>query len=356
MSYSAKEIMTIDVRELSSTTFDIDPTLNIFHREAIQKIIQNDYLDLDNIPPVKHDYKVHIQLTSKVPISFTPRRLSYADKQIVDKTIDEFLQKGIIRPSNSPYAFPIVLPSKKDGTKRMCVDYKPLNKIMVRNNFPLPIIDDCLERLEGKRYFSTLDLKNGFHQVNMAEDSIQYTSFVVPSGQYEYVKLPFGLKIGPGYFERFIKWILADFIREGSVISFSDDITLASKTIPEHLDLLKRVLRRLAEFRLEIKPSKCKFCYTEIDTLGFTVNSQGIRPNGRQTEAIRNMMPPNNVDHVHKAIGLFGFFRRFIKSYSTYSAPIRQLTKEGVKFEWTDERQTIFENLKKQHHTYIGYL
>ncbi|RYZ79501.1 MAG: hypothetical protein EOO68_38820, partial [Moraxellaceae bacterium] len=116
---------------------------------------------------------------------------------------------------------------------------------------------------------------------------------------------------------------MGDFIREGSVVIYLDDITLASKTIPEHLDLLKRVLRRLAEFRLKIKTKKCKFCYSEIDMLGFTINSQGARPSDRHIEAVRNMMPPKNVDQTHKLNGLFSFFRRFIKSFSTYSAPIR---------------------------------
>lgn len=345
---SISEIMTIDIGQFSSESFDINPKLNVFHRGAIEKIIQNDYLDLANIPPIEHDYKVNIQLTSDVPISFRPRRLSYSDKQLVDKLIDDLLKRKIIRPSNSPYAFPIVLPSKKDGTKRMCVDYKSLNKIMVRSSFPLPLIDDCLERMEGKRYFTILDLKNGFHQVKMAEDSVQYTAFVVPSGQYEYNYLPFGLKIGPGIFQKFINWLLNDFIREGSVVSYMDDFTLATKTIPEHLDLLKRVLRRLAEFRLEINPDKCKFCYSEIDLLGFTINSKGARPNGKHLEAVRNMKPPRNVDHVNKILGLFSYFRRFIKSYSTYSAPIRQLTKNNVPFEWTAECQRIFENLKTQ--------
>lgn len=345
---SVEKIMAIDIGTLHSDSYDVNPKLNVFHREAIQKIIQNDYLDLDNIPAIEHDYKLHIQLTSNVPISFPPRRLSYSDKKIVEKTIDELLEKGIIRHSNSPYAFPIVLPPKKDGTKRMCVDYKPLNKIMIRSSFPLPLIDDCLERMEGKHYFTTLDLKNGFHQVNMAEESIQYTAFVVPTGQYEYTKMPFGLKTGPGNFQRFMNWVLAEFIREGSVVTYLDDITLVSKTIPEHLDLLKRVLRRLAEFRLEIKPSKCTFCYSEVDILGFTVNNKGARPNGRHLEAVKHMLSPTNFDQVHKVLGLFSYFRRFIKSYSSYSAPIRHLVKNGVPFQWTEECQTIFENLKEQ--------
>ena len=340
------QIMLID--ESNDFLFDINPELNVRVKDSIGEIINEFYLNADKITPAKQDYEMHIRLTSTVPISFSPRRLSYADKQIVDKTVDELLQKGIIRPSNSPYAFPIVLTDKKDNTKRMCVDYRPINKITVRDSFPLPLIDDCLERMEGKRYFTTLDLKNGFHQIPMAEDSIQYTAFVTPTGQYEYTKMPFGLKNGPSVFQRYINRVLADFIREGSVVVYLDDITLISVTISEHLELLKRVLHRLAEYRLELNTKKCKFCYSEIDLLGFTVNSKGTRPNGKHIEAIKNMKPPTNVDHVHKILGLFSYFRRYIKSFSSISVPIRNLTKPNVPFIWTDECQQVFEQLKEQ--------
>lgn len=338
----------IDSNVNISETYEINPHLNSFHREAIRKIIRNNYLNFEKIPKIEHDYKMQIRLTSEDPISYSPRRLSYADKKIVNENIDDLLEKGIIRPSNSPFAFNVVPVPKKDGTKRVCVDYKPLNKRMIRDSFPLPNIDDCLERLEGKQFFSSLDLKSGFHQVKMAEDSIQYTAFVTPYGQYEYLFMPFGLRNGPGVFQRFVNFVLADFIREGSVFVFADDITLASKSMPEHLNLLKRVLYRLAEYRLVINSTKCKFCYSEIEVLGFTINSKGSRPSRRHLEAIQRMVPPRNVEHIKKILGLFSFFRRYIKSYSAISAPIRNLTKPDVPFNWTDECQKIFENLKKQ--------
>lgn len=212
----------------------------------------------------------------------------------------------------------------------------------------MPNIDDCLERMEGCSFFSTLDLENGFHHIKVADESIKYISFVVPSGQYEYKKMPFGLKTGPGLFNRFMNWVLADFIRLGALVVFMDDINIFSKNLPEHLDLLKRVMRRLAECRLKIKPSKCKFCYSEIDTLGFVINKEGIRPNDRHLEAVRNMPSPKNTDNVHKANGLFSFFHRFMKGYSVYSAPIRELLKDNVQFQWNEERESIFRDLKNQ--------
>lgn len=347
-TFSALCAIEIDSRASISETYDINSNLIPEHRKEIQQIIQCNYLNYENIPKIEHDYCMRIRLTSEDPISFSPRRLSYADKQIVNETIDDLLEKGIIRPSNSPFAFGIVPVPKKDNTKRVCVDYRPLNKRMIRDRFPLPNIDDCLERLEGMKYFSSLDLKTGFHQIRMAEDSIQYTAFVTPNGQYEYLFMPFGLANGPSVFQRFVNFVLADFIREGSVIVFSDDITLATKTLLEHFELVKRVLYRLAEYRLVLNPSKCKFCYTELDVLGFTVNSKGTRPNHRHLEAIKRMVPPRNAEHTNKILGLFSFFRRYIKSYSTISAPIRELTKPNVPFRWTDECQRIFEDLKNQ--------
>lgn len=341
-------VFNISVNDSETNKYDINPKLNVFHREAIQKIINDNYSDTSKIPAVKHDYKVQIRLTSDQPMSYAPRRTSHSDRNLIDKTIDELLQQGIIRPSTSPYAFPIVMVPKKDGTKRMCIDYKPLNKIMIRDSYPLSIVDDCLKKLEGQRYFTTLDLKNGFHQILMSEESIPYTSFVAHSGQYEYTRLPFGLKIGPSKFQRFMNFVLREFIKDGSVIPYMDDFTLVSKTIPEHLDLLTRVLRRLAEYRLEIKPEKCKFCCSEIELLGFTVSSSGIRPNNKHLEAIQRLPFPKNAHEVQKCLGLFSFFRRFIMSYSTVSAPLRHLTKPNVPFVFDEQCKSIFRSLCDQ--------
>lgn len=283
--HSVPDIFAIN---LDNTTcgYDINPNLNEFHKESIIRLIKENYVDTHKIEEFPHDYEMKLRLTSDMPISFPPRRLSYSDKLEVDKMVAELLDQGFIRPSNSPYAFPMIVVPKKTGERRMCVDYRPLNKVTLRDNYPLPLIDDCLERMENKNYFSLLDLKSGFHQIRMSVDSIPLTSFVTPSGQYEYLRMPFGLRNAPAVFQRFINWVLRPFINEGSVIVYIDDIAIASKTIPEHFDLLGKVLRRLAEFRLEIKLSKCLFCYSEIDLLGFTISSNGIRPNNRQIESI----------------------------------------------------------------------
>lgn len=315
------DIFAIDISD-TFQGYDIDPKLNEAEKRSVIELIKLNYLNKDNIIRVPCDYEMKIRLTNDVPISFPLRRLSYADKIEVNKMIQDLLYQGCIRPSHSPYAFPIVVVPKKNGERRMCVDFRPLNKITIRDNYPLPLIDDCLERLENKRFFSLLDLKSGFHQVKMAEDSIQCTSFVTPGGQYEYVRMPFGLQNAPAVFQRFINHILRSFIDEGSVIVYMDDIAIASVTISEHLELLGRVLRRLAEYDLELKLSKCQLYYERIDFLGFSIGREGIRPNNRHIESIQRMVTPKNTHDIQKCLGLFSYFRRFIPSFSTISMPM----------------------------------
>lgn len=325
---------------------NINPKLESKDQIELMKIINENYLDITNIPEKQHSYEMRLKLTSDTPISYGPRRLSYADRVEVDKIVEGLLSAGIIRPSNSPYSFPIVLRTKKSGERRMCIDYRSLNKITVRDSYPIPLIDDCLERVEGKKYFSVLDLKNGFHQVNMALDSVQYTAFVTPGGQYEYVKMPFGLRNAPAVFQRFINMVLEPFIKDGSIVVYMDDVTLATDTISEHFDLLGRVLRRLAQFRLEIKIKKCQFCFTEIELLGFTVSNKGIRPNNSHLEAIKSMPFPSDVKQVNKCLGLFSYFRRFVPSFSSISLPLRNLVKPGSKFEFDEQCRQAFITLR----------
>lgn len=166
--------------------------------------------------------------------------------------INELLENGIIRQSESPYASPVVMVLKKNGEYRKCVDYRALNKITVRDNFPLPLIETCMEYLGGNRYFSTLDLKNGFFHVKLDEDSKKYTSFVTPDGQYEYNCMPFGLKNAPAVFQRYIHCVLRDFIESGKIIVYLDDISIATRDFETHCILLSEVLQRLSSLGLEL--------------------------------------------------------------------------------------------------------
>lgn len=230
----------------------------------------------------------------------------------------------------------------------MCVDYRALNKITVRDRFPLPVIEDCLEYLGGKKYFSTLDLKSGFHQVPMHGDSIPLTSFVTPLGQYEYIYMPFGLANAPPVFQRIINQILQRLIREKKIVVFLDDINIATKTLEEHRTILGEVLIALALAGLILNFDKCKFAYEEIVYLGYVVNSRGIKPNEEHLRAIREFPVPRNTKEAQCCYGLFSYFRRFVKNFSNIARPISALTRKDAIFNWSKECTDAFEFLKKQ--------
>lgn len=248
----------------------------------------NEYLRDNGERPLPPPVELRLNMMSTVPVYQLPRRLSYHERTEVDKMVDGLIEQGIVRPSDSQYASPIVLVKKKTGDLRMCVDYRALNKITHRDNYPLPLIDDCLDYLEGKRVFSIFDLKNGFHQVPVEEGSVKYTAFVTPRGQYEYVYMPFGLKNGTPVFQRLITIALRDLIRAGLIVVYMDDILLATKDVATHLMFLKRLLRALKMYGLQLKLTKCRIMQSSVDYLGYAVNERGIRPNCNGHHLVNN--------------------------------------------------------------------
>lgn len=188
---------------------------------------------------------MRINLTSNTPFFCPPRRMAYNEIKEVQKIVEQMVKDGIIRPRNSPYASAIVLVKRKDGRYRLCNDFRKLNKMTERDNYPIPLIPDCLEYLLGKCKFKLLDLTNGFYHVKIEEESIKYTAFVTIKGQFEYVRMQFGLKSAPAVFQRFINNIFADLIVEDKIKIYLDDVLIANKDDEPHFEILTEVLKRL---------------------------------------------------------------------------------------------------------------
>lgn len=342
-----------DILEVFSVTpmenkIDICEGLSQLDKVEFETLITSTYLKPKGILVEPLNYEMEIHLTSDAPFYCSPRRLSVQEKREVQGIIDELLAEGIIRPSNSAYSSAIVLVNRKDGRRRLCVDYRGLNKVTVRDNYPLPLIEDCLEYLEGKRYFSLLDLKNGFHQVKIADTSIKYTSFVTPGGQYEYVRMPFGLKNAPAIFQRFINTIFRDLIDQGKIIIYLDDIFLATDTLEEHRKLLAEVLTRTALRGLKLNLEKCKFGYQEIEYLGYAVSHKGIGMSKAHTSAISQYPVPTNVREVQSCLGLFSYFRRFVPSFSKIARPLQNLLHKNTVFNFDQRCFDSFFELKNK--------
>lgn len=330
-----------------SGEFNIDSELSKSDKDTVSQVILSSYVAQQEVDIEEPTLEMQIDLQHKTPISFRPRRLSYEEKKIVKDIVDDLLLRDIIQPSKSPYAFPIVLVKKKSGETRMCIDYRQLNKITIRDNFPLPLIEDCLDYLSNKTIFTLLDMKSGFNQVKMNKDSIKYTAFVTPDGHWEYKKMPFGLRNAPAVFQRFVNNVFREFTERQEIVVYLDDILLASSSLEEHLELLERVLKRISKAGLELNTSKCKFAYREIEYLGYVASSKGITPGKIKTEAIKNFPTPTSSKEVESFVGLCSYFRRFIKNFSTIARPLHKLKNiESSDFVFDSDCQVAFNSLK----------
>lgn len=330
------------------TEFAIGDSVTYANREKFCRMFDNCYLKPERpIEPVVRS-EMRLILEDLKPFNCPPRRLSYSEKIELQRLLDEYLSKGYIRASESEFASPIVLVRKKTGELRMCVDYRRLNKVTARDNYPIPLIDDLLDRLAGKTIFSKLDLKDGFFHVYMDNDAVKYTSFITPLGQYEFLRMPFGLKNAPSVFQRFVNKVFADMVRNDKVIIYLDDIMIATDNFDEHFRILEEVFKRLVENRLELRLDKCVFLQSEVKYLGYTISGVGIRADDKGLRAIENFPVPSKAHSVQSFLGLCSYFRRFIKDFSILAKPLYELTRRTKKFEFGPEHLECFELLKRK--------
>ncbi|KAJ2952278.1 hypothetical protein O0L34_g4558 [Tuta absoluta] len=271
-----------------------------------------------------------------------PYRLSTQERQVVREKVSGLLDAGTVQPSSSPFASPILLVEKNDGSARLCVDYRELNDNTIPDRFPLPLISDQIARLHGGMYFSTLDLASGFHQIPVADDSIERTAFVTPDGQYEYLRMPFGLKNAPAVFQRAIIKALGDLVNT-YVVVYMDDVLIVASTVEEGLERLNTVLKILTEKGFSLNLKKCKFLKQRVEYLGFQVCQGEVRPNQRKVEALTALPPPETVTQLRQFIGLASYFRQFVPQFSQVMAPLYALTasSNNGKLNWKAEYEAI---------------
>lgn len=293
------------------------------------------------------DVKLKIVLKEESPIQQLPRRLAPLEKEIAQKQVDQWLNDGIIQSSTSEFSSPIVLAHKKDGSRRLCVDYRRLNKVLVRDHFPLPLIEDILDDLHDARVFSTLDLENGFFHVPVDESSRKYTSFVTPFGQYEFLATPFGLSTSPTVFQRYINDVFRDLIEKKVVVVYIDDLLIPAKDEQEALEKLSTVLAVAEQHGLKIKWSKCQFLMRKIEYLGYQVEEGTIKPTENKTAAVKNFPDPKSFKEIQRFLGLTGYFRKFIQNYSAIAKPLTDLLKNDAVFVFGPEQKRAVEQLKE---------
>jgi hypothetical protein len=255
-----------------------------------------------------------------------PRRF----KDEVEKAIKELLaMMGHISPSSSPFASSVVLVLKKDGTMRMCIDYRALNKKTIKNRHPIPHIDELMDELNGVVFFSKIDLRFGYHQISIGEQDIEKTVFRYQFGHFEFPVMPSGLTNAPATFQSCMNHIFRDRLRK-SILVFFDDILVYSKTWKQHMRHLDEVLSIMEAQSLYTKESKCEFGMTELLYLGHIINARGVQVHQKNIKAILDWPTPRNVTELRSFFGLCSYYRRFLRGFSQFGAPLTDLTKHGA--------------------------
>ena len=278
------------------------------------------------------------------------RRLSPRDLDELREHLTELLAQGFIRPSHSPYGAPVVFAKKPNDTKRrFCIDYRNLNSITIKDKYPIPRIDELLDRLNGAKFFSKLDLRSGYHQVRVAAADIEKTAFNTRYGQFEFLVLPFGLTGAPSTFMHLMNQVLNAFV-DKFVVVYLDDILIYSRTLEEHEQHVRLVLEQLRKHKLYAKESKCEFFRTQVTFLGFIVSDEGLKVDPKKVSAVTDWPVPSSVTEVRSFLGFVGFYRKFIRMHSEIVAPMSELTKKELedqsKFKWNDAAQAAFEAMK----------
>ncbi|XLU29618.1 hypothetical protein S245_065684, partial [Arachis hypogaea] len=302
--------------------------------------------DIDEFPP-KREVEFAIDLVPGAgPISSAPYRMSLLEMAELKSQLEDLLGKNFIRPSVSPWGAPVLLVKKKDGSMRLCVDYRQLNKVTVKNKYPLPRIDDLMDQLQGASVFSKIDLRSGYHQIRVRDEDIPKTAFRTRYGHYEYTVMSFGLTNAPAIFMDYMNRIFHPYL-DKFVVVFIDDILIYSKTEDEHAEHLRTVLQILKDRKLCAKLSKCEFWKSEVKFLGHVVSKQGIAVDPAKVEAVMNWERPTSVTEIRSFLGLAGYYRRFIKGFSQLALPLTKLTRKDVPFVWTPECEESFLALKQ---------
>jgi len=274
------------------------------------------------------------------PIRQAPYRVNELKSKLIKQEIDYMLLNDVIEPSCSPWASPILLVPKQDGTVRFAVDYRKLNAVTIPDAYPMPRIEDLVNKVGNARFISKIDLSKGYWQVKMAESSKPFTAFVTKFGLYQFKKMPFGLMNAPATFSRLVHKLLRDF--QEFAEAYLDDIIIYSDDWDSHLRQLAQVLQRIQEAGLTIKRSKCEFGSAQVEFLGHVVGNNQIKPRLAKIEAIMCFEPPTDVKGVKRFMGVIAYYRQYLPNCATICAPINQLLKKDQKFIWSKECDEAF--------------
>ena len=257
------------------------------------------------------------------------------------KQLQELLDKGLIQPTASPWGAPVLFVKKKDGSLRLCIDYRELNRVTVKNKYPLPRINDLFDQLAGATIFSKIDLRSGYHQLKIKREDVPKTAFRTRYGHYKFLVLPFGLTDAPAYFMDLMNHVFHTSL-DKFVVVFIDDILVYSKTREDHIEHLRTALKTLADHKLCAKLKKFDFWMEKVHFLGHVISAEGISVDPAKIATVVDWPRPTNATKVRSFLRMPGYYRRFVKDFSKIATPLTRLLRKDHKFEWTGECETSF--------------
>ena len=306
-----------------------------------QDVFAQHDLDLGCLAEVKHK----IDTKDSPPVCQRIRRTPLGFEGEEEKHLNKMLDAGVIRPSESEWASAPVLVRKKDGGVRWCIDFRALNERTVKDQYPLPLIEDCLDTLSGTMFFSTLDMASGYYQIPLDEDSIKKTAFITKYGLYEHTRMGFGLCNAPAMFQRAMNLVLRGLIWS-EVLVYLDDIIVLGSNFEQHLESLQKVFERFRRYNLRLKPKKCELFCTQVEFLGRSVSNRGISITPGKSDAIKEWPVPRDRKELETFLGYMNYHRAHVKGYAGVTACLHELTKPKVVFVWEDKHQEAFLHLK----------
>ena len=314
--------------------------LNSQAKQQIEPVVQEYEHMFEEVKPgsTRHGVEHTIKLTDEKPIKQHPYRNSRWEDDTMQPEIERLLKEGFIEESTSPYAAPVILVPKPDGKLRICVDYRKLNAITMKEKYPMPRTDETLEQLHGAKIFSTLDLKSGYWQVPVAKQDRHKTAFVTKYGLFQWTCMPFGLCNAPATFQRLMDVALKGLKWECCLV-YLDDVIVYSRTVEEHAKHLRRVFAAIDRAGLKLNADKCKFAVKELTYLGHIVSEKGIQPDKKNVEPVLKIKNPTNEQELRILLGIYGYYRRFIKDFSIKAEPLFSILRTSTKFNWGKEQQ-----------------
>jgi len=336
---------TMELSNIATHGTETDPDLSNIPPEYHEFAELFSKREAEKLPPHRpYDHEIPLVPGAKPPFG-TIYSMSPTELETLRKYVEENLAKGFLRHSQSPCGAPVLFVKKSDGTLRLCVDYRGLNKITIKNRYPLPLIAELLDRISRAKYFTKFDVRDGYNRLRVASGEEWKTAFRCRYGLFEYTVMPFGLCNAPGTFQHYMNDTFRDFLDQFLIV-YLDDLLIYSDNLAEHKRHVRMVLERLRDAGLCLKPSKCQFHVQEVAFLGFIVSSEGVRMDPSKVAAIAEWPVPKSVHDIRVFLGLANFYRRFIKDFSKVSAPITALLKKNKKFQWGTAAQQAFDQLR----------